>query len=100
MNNKEESNEFEQDVMMGEQQVIEAFNDYKEQYQDVNECTVEDDFDISENAVKGSKRIFKSVLKLDKNFHVYIHGDRKRILKGIDKASGMNFYQLFYEEEK
>ena len=40
-----------------------------------------------------------SVLKLDKNFHVYIHGKREYIEKGFDEEKGMHFYQLFFEEE-
>ena len=39
------------------------------------------------------------MLKLDKNFHVYVHGKRDYIEKGFDSQKGMNFYKLFYENE-
>jgi hypothetical protein len=39
------------------------------------------------------------VIKLDKNFHVYIHGDRELVDKGYDDEKGMKFYKLFYSEE-
>ncbi len=58
----------------------------------------DDGFDISQEAVKNKQRVFKSVLKLDKNFSVYIHGDRTKIEKGTDD-SGRKYYKLFFEEE-
>jgi hypothetical protein len=56
-------------------------------------------FEIAYPAVKKQERIFKSVLKLDKNFHIYIHGDRTLIEKGVDEKTGMKYYKLFYKEE-
>lgn len=55
-------------------------------------------FDISKEAVQKQGRIFKSVLKLDKNFHIYIHGNRKMIEKGQDEQ-GRKYYKLYYEKE-
>ncbi len=58
-----------------------------------------DAFPISAEAVKKKQRVFKSVLKLDKNFHVYIHGNREMIEKGTDEH-GRKYYKLYYEEEQ
>lgn len=58
----------------------------------------EERFEISQDAFKKKQRVFKSVLKLDKNFHVYIHGDREMIEKGTDD-NGRKYYKLFYEDE-
>lgn len=55
-------------------------------------------FDISEAALKRKQRVFKSVIKLDKNFHIYVHGDRHLIEKGVD-SDGRAYYKLYYEEE-
>lgn len=55
-------------------------------------------FEISKEAVQKQARLFKSVLKLDKNFHVYIHGDKRMIERGQDE-SGRKYYKLFYENE-
>jgi len=60
---------------------------------------VSDNFDISKQAVKKQARVFKSVLKLDKNFHIYIHGNRDLIEQGVDN-NGRKFYKIYYEEEK
>ncbi|MBK9193468.1 MAG: hypothetical protein IPO17_00460 [Flavobacteriales bacterium] len=57
-----------------------------------------DNFEISAHAVKRQARIFKSVLKLDKNFHIYIHGDRNRIEQGVDEQ-GRKFYKIYYDKE-
>jgi hypothetical protein len=60
-------------------------------YQQEYEIDIPDDFTISDSAVKKQARIFKSVIKLDKNFHIYVHvnGDRRSIrLKGYDYSQG------------
>ncbi len=93
------SKEFEKSVMR-QPEIIEAFQDYKEHYKSVKEEPLIEDFDISENAVKDSKKLFKSVLKLDKNFSVYIHGNKDYISQGHDDASGLSYYTLFYRQEK
>ncbi len=92
------SENFNEEVMETPE-LIEAFNDYRQQYQVVNELKTEDDFEISKPAFKGSKKFLRSVLKLDKNFHVYIHGKGEFIEKGFDEERGLNYYQLFFEEE-
>ncbi len=90
--------DFEQNVI-ADDEVIRAFEEYKERVVDENELEIKDNFGISETAVKKSRAQFKSVLKLDKNFHIYIHGDRQRIEKGYDPSRGMNYYRIFFEKE-
>jgi len=63
-----------------------------------NVADFKEDFFISENAVKRIKKGFKSVIKLDKNFHVYIHGNTDSIEKGVDD-DGRKFYKLYYNDE-
>ena len=48
--------------------------------------------------MKKQARVFKSVLKLDKNFHIYIHGDRNRIERGVDEQ-GRKYYKIYYDQE-
>lgn len=80
--------------------IIESFKNYKNQYEQTNDIQLADNFDISQNALKKQSKDFKTVLKLDRNFHVYIHGSRELIKNGFDEETGMKFYQLFYKEEK
>jgi len=81
-----------------DERVVEAFQDYKEEYKNIRQTPLLDKFDISEQAVKKQSRVFKSVIKLDKNFHIYVHGDKDKIAKGED-ANGRKYYILYYENE-
>lgn len=76
-----------------------SFGQYKQAYEQENDVAIAEDFEISDSAVKNNARVFKSVIKLDKNFHIYVHGDRDKIEKGLDNT-GRKFYKIFYEEEK
>jgi hypothetical protein len=78
--------------------VIQSFRKFDEQYRTQNEVELADSFEISAQAVKKQARVFKSVLKLDRNFHIYIHGSRELIEQGIDE-NGRKFYKIYYEEE-
>lgn len=78
--------------------VIDSFRNFDESYQKYNGLELQPSFEISLQAVKKQARIFKSVLKLDRNFHVYIHGNREWIEQGIDE-DGRKYYKLFYQEE-
>ena len=79
--------------------VIKAFNDYKHQFVQERDIEISDEFDISSQAVKKQQRVFKSVIKLDKNFHIYVHGNREYIERGFDEEAGMYFYKVFFKEE-
>jgi hypothetical protein len=78
--------------------VINDFQLFKIDYQQENNIELSDNFNVHPAAVKNQSKIFKSVLKLDKNFHVYIHGNRSLIEKGMD-ADGRKYYKIFYEKE-
>ncbi|MCQ2297150.1 MAG: nucleoid-associated protein [Bacteroidales bacterium] len=78
-------------------EVIESFKTFREEYQKENEVVLQDQFDINEEAVKKQARSFKSVIKLDKNFHIYVHGNGNLIEKGRDEKG--KFYKVYYEEE-
>ncbi len=90
--------EFEEDVMQAPE-VIEKFQDYKNQYAEDNHIKLYDEFDVSTLAVKQGKKYIKSVIKLDKNFHVYVHGNRKNIERGFDEERQQYYYRLFFENE-
>ncbi len=86
--------EFEDEVLQ-DKQVIDAFQSLDK---GDNLFEINRGFEISQQAVKRQAKIFKSVLKLDRNFHVYIHGNRELIEKGVDEG-GKKFYKLYYNEE-
>lgn len=92
-------NEFANEVI-GQPEVIDSFNNYKEEYQKDRDIEIADSFAISDSAVKKQSRILKSVIKLDKNFHIYVHGNNQYIKKGYDEETGLHYYQLFFKEEQ
>jgi hypothetical protein len=77
--------------------VIEKFHQYKTEYAKEYDMEFSDNFTISESAVKKQSRIFKSVIKLDKNFHIYIHGDREKIQLCEDEKG--KFYKIYFDRE-
>ena len=90
--------EFEREIFRRPEEQ-EAFREYKESFQEAHEMPLASNFDISHNAVKGEKKHFKSILNLDKNFDVYIHGNRDYLEQGFDERRGMNYYKLYYQLE-
>jgi len=88
--------EFEAEVLE-DPSVIESFRKYERTL--MNDQDIVDNFEISAHAVKRQARVFKSVLKLDKNFHIYIHGNRDLIEKGFDEARNRHYYKIYFDEE-
>lgn len=90
-------NEFQSEVFADEEH-IEAFRSFGSLYTAKHEVDILDSFPISAPAVKKQNRVYKSVLKLDKNFHIYIHGNTDLIEKGVDE-NGRKWYKIYYQEE-
>ena len=80
----------------------EKFKDDFRQYSEELEGgdSISKSFEINKSEVKKKSRVLKSVIKLDKNFHIYVHGGEGLIKKGYDPESGMAFYQLYFKEEE
>jgi hypothetical protein len=97
-NQKFEKNDFENEVIQ-DKKMIKSFRTFNETYSAENDIEIAESFDISSQALKKQSRIFKSVLKLDKNFHIYIHGDRELIEQGMDR-DGRKFYKIYFKEER
>lgn len=89
--------EFATEVLQ-EPEIIDRFRDFKNEHQTNTNQTIADEFEINPPAVKTCAKYFKKVLKLDKNFHVYMHGKEGMVEEGFDKEKGMKFYKLFYKE--
>jgi hypothetical protein len=88
--------EFEAEVLE-DPTVIESFRKYEKNF--MSDQDIVDNFEISAQAVKRQARVFKSVLKLDKNFHIYIHGNRDLIEKGFDEVKNRHYYKIYFDEE-
>ena len=79
---------------------IESFKKFSREYNEEFDAGIDQPFDISGAAVKKQSRVFKSVLKLDRNFHIYIHGNKELIEKGFDDDKSMNYYKVYFKEEQ
>lgn len=91
--------EFEKDVMV-QPELIKAFKDYRKDFSERLDFNSIDEFDISPTAVKKNQKYMRSVVKLDKNFHIYIHGRHDYVERGYDEAMGLKYYKLYYVNEE
>jgi len=89
--------DFEKEVFHNKE-IIKSFQNFDETYRESHDIELGDSFEISAQAVKKQARVFKSVLKLDKNFHIYIHGNRELIEQGVEK-DGRKYYKIYFEQE-
>jgi hypothetical protein len=98
-----ENEEFEMDEFTGQvlnsPAIISSFSEYKNQFGDENDVDIPENFKISDNALKKQSRFMRSVIKLDKNFHIYIHGEKQMVEKGYDQEKALNYYKFYFNEE-
>ncbi len=96
-----EKDRFEMDAFVNEVMeqpaVIESFHKYRNNFEESQDCVIADNFEINGSAMKKQFRSFKSVIKLDKNFHIYVHGDRDLIEQGEDEKG--KYYKVYYKQE-
>jgi hypothetical protein len=91
--------EFMEIVFGGNVNAVALFTDYKNAFTEEYNIPMDSSFDISDKAVKKTQTSLKSVIKLDKNAHIYLHGKRDILEKGFDEDKGMNFYKVYFENE-
>lgn len=87
------------ETLFPEEEQQEAFREFRDTYSKAYAVPLEEKFDISPQAVKKESKVLKSVIKLDKNFHIYVHGRRDLIERGFDDDKGKKYYKVFFDEE-
>lgn len=90
--------EFNEEVL-GNPQAVSLFKEYQQNFEEEFDSPFQANFEIAGSAVKKMASSYKSVVKLDKNFHIYIHGKRDFVETGYDEERGMNYYKLYFENE-
>ena len=90
--------EFSNEVLQ-HQPGIDLFKRYKSIYDEDFDTNIPTSFEISDAAVKKNNKLFKSVIKLDKNFQIYINGNKDLIERGFDTEKSMNYYKVYFKEE-
>ena len=91
--------DFEKEVLV-EPELIGAFKEYRSDFTKKMDLTAIDEFDVSQTAVKKNQKYMRSVVKLDKNFHIYIHARHDYVERGFDEEKGLKYYKLFYINEE
>lgn len=92
-----EEEEYEDRVFFSNKEIIDDFKEYKQEYIEQANIEMDDQFFVSPSAFKKNQRYLKSVIKLDKNFHIYVHGNHDLISKEQDEKG--TFYKIYYDEE-
>nr|WP_294906023.1 nucleoid-associated protein [uncultured Lacibacter sp.] len=88
-----------QEAVFQEPELIQSFQQFGSNYLHEHNIEIADSFAISSSAVKKQARVFKSVIKLDRNFHIYVHGNREMIEQGYDEVTGRKYYKLYFDFE-
>jgi len=83
--------------VMAQPEVVDMFSDYRRRYEEERQMELENRFEVNPAAVKKQNRYYKSVIKLDKNFHIYVHGNRNLIEQSEDERG--KYYKLYFREE-
>ena len=89
--------DFEDQVFRSEQ-LKTSFQEFSDDFESERQVRLPDTFEISAHAVKKKSQTFRSVIKLDKNFHIYVHGDRSKIER-IQDADGSKYYKISFDQE-
>ena len=85
--------------VLAQDEIKESFDEYRSNYNDKMDLKDVKEFDISATAVKKNQKYCKSLIKLDKNFHVYIHARHENMERGYDEEKGLKFIKLYYTNE-
>lgn len=92
-----EEDEYTDRVFFSNKAIMDDFKMYKNEFEERNNIGLQNEFFVSPEAFKKKSRFLKSVIKLDKNFHIYVHGNHDMIEK--DKDEKGTFYKVYYHEE-
>jgi nucleoside-triphosphatase THEP1 len=91
--------EFESEVLV-EPEVKKSFEEYRNEYKHRMDVNIVDEFDVSPTAVKNNQKHMRSIIKLDKNFVLNIHGRHDYVERGFDEEKGMKYYKVYFVNEQ
>jgi len=89
-----------QDDVLKQAELKDSFNHFAKEFSREQDLNMGERFLVNERAVKKMARHFKSVIKLDSNFHIYVHGNRNMIERGFDEERKFNYYKTYFEKEE
>jgi hypothetical protein len=88
-----------QNEVLAQQELIDAFNQNKEDFQKTYNAEIVDNFTISKNALKKANKYKSTTIVLDENFEINIKSRHDLIDKGYDDDKGMGFYKVYFVNE-
>ena len=83
---------------------IELFEDYKKQYESLNDVLIRNQFEVSDIVLKKEKAKIKTEIKLDTHIQIKLDIDApdaasEYIERGFDEEKKMKYYKVFFNEE-
>jgi len=97
--------DFKEDIFEEDEARKGLFDNYKKQYEEVNDVLVRNQFAVSDIVLKKQKQKIKTEIKLDTNIQIKIDVDApdasiEYLEKGYDEEKKMKFYKVFFNEEE
>jgi hypothetical protein len=95
---------FKEEVFEENEDFKPLFDNYKKQFEELNNVLVRNQFAISDIVLKKQKQKIKTEIKLDTNIQIKLDIDAPEasseyLEKGYDEARKMKFYKVFFNEE-
>lgn len=98
-NEKFNAAEYKAQILGSNPELLKAYNDHKEKFEELYQVELKPEFDISATAVKEKKKFEKTLIKLDSNFEIHIKNHHDYLEKGFDEEKGMKFYKVYFINE-
>jgi hypothetical protein len=97
--------DFKENIFEENEEQKSKFDDYKKQYETLNDVLVRNQFTVSEAVFKKQKQKIKTEIKLDTNIVIKLDIDAPEasseyLEKGYDEDKKMMFYKVFFNEEE
>jgi hypothetical protein len=96
--------DFKEEVFDENEDYKPLFDNYKKQFEELNNVLVRNQFAISDIVLKKQKQKIKTEIKLDTNIQIKLDIDapdaaNEYLEKGYDEARKMKYYKVFFNEE-
>jgi len=84
--------------------IAEKFEDYKEEYKQINKVHLEPSFNIEQATLKKEKKKIKTQISLDTKIKITIDSNeidtvKENLERGFDDEKKMHFYKVYFNEE-
>ena len=96
--------DFKEEVFEENEDFKPLFDDYKKQFEELNDVLVRNQFAISDIVLKKQKQKIKTEIKLDTNIQIKLDIDApdassEYLEKGYDEDKKMKYYKVYFNEE-